>query len=386
MSQESSFYEDNESLTVSGDGSWRKRGFQSLHGIAVLIGFYTGKVMDVIIKSSYCADCKAWDKRSGTEEFYNWLIEHEDKCQINHNGSAGRMEVDAVVEMFQRSEDLYGVKYKNYVGDGDSKTYKSVVEKKPYGDDFLIVKKECVGHVQKRMGTRLRNAKKGHKGLGGKGKLTDKLIGELSKYYGKARENSDDVEKMKNAIMATLYHKCSTDENSQHDFCSVTWCSWKKAEAANELATFKHKSALPADVKEAILPIYKDLSNEELLTRCLGGFTQNANESFNNMVWRIASKRTFSGTEIVEIGTYMPAAVFNDGCKALLFQLKEFGVIAGARAQNVCERVDRQRVQFAEHDLKNRSKESRIKRRIELQRQADIEEALETSYYSSGAY
>lgn len=170
----------------------------------------------MIVKSSYCADCKAWKKRSGTDEFDDWLIEHEDKCQINHSGSAGKMEVDAVVEMFQRSENIYGVKYKNYVGDGDSKTYKSVVEKKPFGDEFEIVKKECVGHVQKRMGTRLRNTKKKHKGLGGKGKLTYKLIGKLSKYYGKAiRENSDnDVEKMKNAIMATLYHNCSTEENS----------------------------------------------------------------------------------------------------------------------------------------------------------------------------
>ncbi|EFN70337.1 hypothetical protein EAG_13579, partial [Camponotus floridanus] len=48
------------------------------------------------------------------------------------------------------------LKYINYIGDGDSKTYKGIVDAKPYGD-FIVAKKECIGHVQKRMGSRLRN-------------------------------------------------------------------------------------------------------------------------------------------------------------------------------------------------------------------------------------
>ncbi|EFN78928.1 hypothetical protein EAI_07972, partial [Harpegnathos saltator] len=71
----------------------------------------------------------------------------------------GGKEVDAVVEMFRRSETLYDVKYASYVGDGDSKTYKGIIDAKPY-DDFNVAKKECIDHVQKRMGTRLRNLKK----------------------------------------------------------------------------------------------------------------------------------------------------------------------------------------------------------------------------------
>lgn len=54
----------------------------------------------------------------------------------------------------------------------------------PYDDN--VQKKECIDHVQKRMGTRLRNLKKQAKGLGGKGNLTGKLIDELSIYYGLA--------------------------------------------------------------------------------------------------------------------------------------------------------------------------------------------------------
>ncbi|XP_071569175.1 uncharacterized protein [Temnothorax nylanderi] len=62
------------------------------------------------------------------------------------------MEVDAAIEIFKRSEEFYNVKYSSYVGDGDCKTFKGITESHPYGDDFSIIKKECVGHVQKRMG------------------------------------------------------------------------------------------------------------------------------------------------------------------------------------------------------------------------------------------
>ena len=117
-------YKNRESLIVSGDGSWRKRGFQSMHGVASLIGHYTGKVLDINVKSSYCASCKLWENKIGTEQYKEWLEIHESDCQNNHEGSAGKMEVDAVFEMFSRSEQNYNVKYKYYVGDGDSKIFR----------------------------------------------------------------------------------------------------------------------------------------------------------------------------------------------------------------------------------------------------------------------
>lgn len=65
-----------------------------------------------------------------------------------------------LLKMFLRSEEKYGVKYGNYIGDGDSKTVKAILDMNPYGINFQIVKSECIGHVQKRMGTRLRAVKK----------------------------------------------------------------------------------------------------------------------------------------------------------------------------------------------------------------------------------
>lgn len=157
--------EDTDELTVSGDGTWKKRGFSSLYGVASLIGYYTGKVVDIFIKSSYCHQCKTWATKLDSAEYEEWHSDHVDKqkCLANHTGAAGNMEVEAIKSMFKRSVEN-GVRYRNYIGDGDSKTYSGLVNSKPYGDDFSIVKKECVGHVQKRMGTRLREIVKKNSG------------------------------------------------------------------------------------------------------------------------------------------------------------------------------------------------------------------------------
>jgi len=39
-----------KNLKVSGDGTWKKRGFKSLYGVTTLIGYYSGKVIDLVEK------------------------------------------------------------------------------------------------------------------------------------------------------------------------------------------------------------------------------------------------------------------------------------------------------------------------------------------------
>ena len=52
------------------------------------------------------------------------------------------------------------LRYTTFIGDGDAKTFAYLTELKPYGEDVEIIKHECVGHVQKRMGMALRKLKK----------------------------------------------------------------------------------------------------------------------------------------------------------------------------------------------------------------------------------
>lgn len=64
-----------------------------------------------------------------------------------------------MTEMFIRSKNEHGILYVNYIGDGDNKTFKDILNINPCENE-ASVKKECMGHVEKRMGTRLRNMKK----------------------------------------------------------------------------------------------------------------------------------------------------------------------------------------------------------------------------------
>ena len=128
-------------LTVSGDGTWRKRGFTSLFGVAVLIAHFTGKVVDFIVKSSVCSMCAYWCKYMDSEQYEEWKTKHEENCKANHEGSSGKMEVDAIRELFARSTEKHKVKYMNYIGDGDSKTYTGIINSKPYGEKCEIVKR-----------------------------------------------------------------------------------------------------------------------------------------------------------------------------------------------------------------------------------------------------
>ena len=58
------------------------------------------------------------------------------------------MEVAGILECFKSSIEQYGLRYTEYLGDGDSKSYKQVCEADPYG--LPISKLECIGHNQKR--------------------------------------------------------------------------------------------------------------------------------------------------------------------------------------------------------------------------------------------
>ncbi|XP_018315083.1 uncharacterized protein [Mycetomoellerius zeteki] len=209
------------------------------------------------------------------------------------------------------------------------------------------------------MGTRLRNLKNTVKNLGGKGKLTNKLIDQLTIYYGLAiRRNPNSLKNMKNEIWATLYHKTSTDENPQHELCSESWCNWKKAQAANSLRDFHHKPPLPADVFEKLKPIYVNLSRDELLNRCLGGYTQNSNESFNATVWNLAPKSYLSGKKVLQIATDIAVCNFNDGLSNILRIMQVLEMTIGPQSYNFCVEADAARIKHAEVSLSDAAKEA----------------------------
>ena len=118
--------------------------------------------------------------------------------------------------------------------------------------DVEVQKKECVGHVQKRLGTALRKLKKEKKGLGGKGRLTDAMIDKLQNYYGIAiRSNTGNLPAMKKAILASLFHCASSADRNLHlQYCleeTDSWCGFTR-DRANKTNFFKPGPGLSLDI------------------------------------------------------------------------------------------------------------------------------------------
>ncbi|GFV04379.1 uncharacterized protein TNCV_920001 [Trichonephila clavipes] len=304
-------------LTVSGDGTWKTRGHSSLIGVCTVIGAETGKVLDREVLSSFCKGCDSYKGVKFGIKYNKWQRAHKISCRKNYSGLAGKMEVDGMLRIFNRSEKLHNLKYSNYIGDGDTKTFNALSENKPYGNDHLIQKIECVGHVQKRMGTRLRKLKLVYskkklsdgKTIGGKGRLTDSLID-------------------KRALLCT-------DDEPMHWFCPTnpnTWCKYIAA-INNNLQNYKHKPSVAKAVRDVIKPVFADLSHPALLKKCLGGKTQNPNESLNSLIWKFCPKTIGSSLQIAKIAANLATSVFNDGNQILISILEKFGLKIN---RNVC--------------------------------------------------
>ena len=195
--------------------SWQKQGHASLNGVVTAIA--SGTCLDTAVFAKNCKSCQKWQSRKGTPEYESWFADHD--CKINHKKSSGSMEAAGAVKIFCDSVEKHGLIYENYIRDGDTTSFKEVVDAKPYEKYGITPKKlECVGHIQKRLGNRLRVLRKYYQNsktpLSGRGKLTDKVINSLQNYFGLAiTQNSGYLCPMK-ATGAVLWHSTEFADKS----------------------------------------------------------------------------------------------------------------------------------------------------------------------------
>ncbi|KAJ4446444.1 hypothetical protein ANN_13140 [Periplaneta americana] len=234
------------------------------------------------------------------------------------------MEAAGMKLIFQRSQEKYGVRYVKYLGDGDSSAFKSVFENEPYGSDCPIEKLECVGHVQKRVGSGLLKLTKDMKGkkledgkvIGGTGRLTKKEIQSIQMYNGAAiRQNVGNLDSMQHAVWAIYFHKLSTD-------------------------------AKPS---------------------------MNSNESLNQLIWKRCPKTLFVSSTVVQIATVDAILVYNDGNVGRIRTLQELGFEPGAFTINILQGIDSRRIDSANTALQ-KIQEARQRRSLKRKEAQDLKE------------
>ncbi len=250
-----------------------------------------------------------------------WRQQHAPDCCKNFDGSSKAMEQEAAKRIWSRSLKRHNIRYTQMLSDGDSTAFKAVVEAKPYGE-VSVEKLECINHAHKRMGTALRKLTK-EKRLGGRGKgrLTAAKCNNLQNYYrGAILDNLGNLESMRAAIWAGLFHSMSTDENPHHTRCG-SWCWYRKALDAGEVPPShdEHPGStyVTAEVAEQMVPVYRRMSDESLLKRMQHGGTQNTNECLNSVIWSRCPKTTFVGKRRVEAAVGMAVTSFNEGASAI---------------------------------------------------------------------
>ncbi|KAJ4451366.1 hypothetical protein ANN_02828 [Periplaneta americana] len=208
------------------------------------------------------------------------------------------------------------------------------------------------------------------KTLGGRNRLTDAVINTLTVYYGNAiRANCGSVDNMRTAIWAIWYHKMSSDHNPVHNFCPKgleSWCPYQRAVEEKTVDSYKHKNNLAPAIMEAIKPVFKNLVSTDLLKRCVGGFTQNNNESLNSKIWKICPKVGFAGHKIVKVAV-------NDA-------------VIGKYCLQALEEQDTTRIQSANKRALQATKEAKkCRKRLRLEIEAKVSDK-EGVVYAAGEF
>lgn len=428
-------------IAVSFDGTWSKRGFTANFGVGFVISVDSGQVLDYDFASKICVPCSMKKAKFSKEsdEFQLWYATHKPNCTENHSASSGAMEQDIAKRIWNKSL-AYNLHYKFMVCDGDSKAYykvwdiygackkcnkwenidkknseykkwvESLAHEKWKSDHELgkadcarVMKLDCIGHVQKRMGKALRELRKKSSGklkdgsgVGGKKhRLTDLCIDKLQSYGKAIRRNvkpgvltSVEVKKqiktMQNDIMAVLYHSCSIPEKERHQYCPLgneSWCQFKRT------GSFENKDHhLDPVFLNLLQPTFKRLSDESLLRRCLPGYSQNANESINSLVWQRAPKHKYHGPKRVEMAAMGAVLQFNEGASSKHLVMEKADIPYGDYSISGSAQKDKKRVHFSKWKASKKQKLVRKKLREGKHKAEEEKRMREGTTYSAGKF
>lgn len=384
-------------VKVTCDGTWSRRGHQALHGVVVVAAWDTGQVLDVEVLSKFCDLCNAKRHIDPTSvEFLDWWEVHQANCSANYYGSSGAMEAAGALRIWKRSIEKHKLRYTAMISDGDSSTFPTIRDANPYGEDHPVIKHECVGHVQKRMVSRLQAlvANK-HEvdgkliSLKGKGRITKAKMLKYQKYYGKAiRSYVGDPEGMKRAVMAIFYHSISTDDHPLHMMCpggEKSWCKYQRAQAKGEPPP-KHTPTIPISLAPLVKKVFLDLSSDALVERCILGATQNQNESFNSLVWNRCVKTEFCSAEVVNIAVSLAVITFNSGHGELKGLFEQLSYRCTSTMEHFFKSKDDTRIWMANYREKELVKKRRQQMRLDRVSLQENQEEAEGKTYGAGEF
>ena len=107
---------------------WSKRFHKHFYNANSVVGIIanwqkTGKILYLEVRNKYCLVCH---KTAGA-------IMPLHTCFLNWDESSSAMETDIILKGFLRSEVQHGLRYTQFIGDGNSSVYPALICGIPYG-------------------------------------------------------------------------------------------------------------------------------------------------------------------------------------------------------------------------------------------------------------
>ena len=358
---------------VSFDASWHRRGHYSNQGFAAAIETEFGKVLDYSLYDRVCYLCSKWpDSRrtSCPEEYEEYWIAHKNLCTANYKGTSQAMESTGAIDVWKRSIEKHNLAYATYIGDGDSSSFKNLLQTDPYDGKVPIRKEECIGHVQKRLKKRLMKKVPGSTSLsqGKADRIAHLYALVVVQHRGKSAAEIHDGLQVLLSHTKEIHDHCPPGESS--------WCYFRKRVAKYDLEggptppKTREPYLSPSEFTRAV-EVFKVFGSLSFCANITMGKTQNSNESLHNMLWHNSPKSKHVGQKSLVASTALAVLSFNDGALSYSRVIEELGLSISHRTLLYLSRRDRIRNQ----EKARRVKETHKRRRRQMTAQTLVAES-----------
>lgn len=306
--------------TVYGDGQWSKRSYNNrgvaMSGSAVIIGALSGLVLDIGVRNRFCVLCQKTDPAPHI-------------CYKNWDKGAPEMEASIIGEFFANSVEKHGLRYKKFVGDGDSSVFNAIQHVYANGDSPYeeVEKINCTNHAIRRLNTNVL----GLLGQTSYDQLSRKKIEEKWTNFGRYcyyviehnRNNqpNTNASTLKKDIMSVLPHTFGCHKDCNPDICKNGEMTIPKKYQKDDdpkdtmIPNAKQSVDYAAKMKERDPSLYKKL--EEYFQRLanhsnslLLGLTNNIAECFQAQVNKFAQGRRINHIQRGKYNLKVNSALF----------------------------------------------------------------------------
>ena len=373
-------------IAVNFDSSWKTRGFYSNLGFGSAISATTKKVLDYKLLNRICEKCNRWsDKRKeeNPDAYKLWYESHKSNCHKNFSGSSQAMEPEAARIIWSRSVEKHQLCYSTFIGDGDSKSYRQVVNMDPY-PLVAIHKEECLAHVSKRVKKSLCRIKKSTKAHA----YVQHRLPEPKAEYVSSNYSTVVLQHRgkTSAQMAGGFDTLLSHISGDHNSCPIdSWCRWKNTTTSQPIpaATTNFTSL---DIKK-VQEVFATFAREEFCRHLTMGLTQNANESLHNIIWNFCPKAKYISPQSVRISTGIAVTSFNDG------ELSLYGLLSDLKLKpsytsfrSLCRREETRKLHQTATFKKSIDRRARRQKTMRERRERDLIRAEGGRSYKSSSF